>query len=211
VRRAIRIMGVIAAAGLTGRAAVEVLRLVRRSPGPTTRHATAAATINLPADEVYSYWRDFAHLPHFMIHLESVEVTSATTSHWVARAPLGQTIEWDAEIVEDLPAQMIAWRSSPGSVVSTNGVVLFRDAPGNRGTEVLVDITYALPFGAVGDAVAGLFGESPRMQINDDLRRFKQVMETGDIVRSDGSPAGPSVQRRVVQLPGQPVTANDRR
>jgi uncharacterized membrane protein len=204
-------MGVGAAAGVTGRAALEVIRLARRTPGPTTRHATAAVTINLPADQVYGYWRDFAHLPHFMIHLNDVEVTSATTSHWVARGPLGQTIEWDAEIVEDLPGQMIAWRSVPGAIVATNGVVLFREAPGNRGTEVLVDLTYAVPFGAVGDTVAGLFGESPRVQINDDVRRFKQVLETGDIVRSHGSPEGPSARRRIVQLPGQPVTTNDRR
>lgn len=161
-------------------------------------------TINRPQDEVYRYWRDLEDLPRFMFHLQSVEATGDGRSHWVARGLAGRTVEWDAEIVEDVPNERIAWRSLEGAPIGNSGVVRFRPAPGERGTEVAVDLEYATPAGAVGELVAKLFGEHPEQQAKDDLRRFKQVLETGEVVRSDGSPDGTRTQRQWKQRPAQP-------
>jgi uncharacterized membrane protein len=144
-------------------------------------------TIRRPVAEVYAYWRDFANLPRFMRHLESVTVTGEGLSHWVARAPAGKTVEWDAETTEDVPNERIAWRSLPGSDVHNAGVVRFAAAPGGRGTEVRVELEYDPPFGKLGSKVAMLWREEPGQQVQDDLRHLKQVMETGDIVLSDAT------------------------
>lgn len=198
-----------AAAAVAGLLAVrllaEVARLLFRRPGSPDRHATAAVTVDTTPENAYSFWRDLSSLPTFMAHLDRVEVTGPAQSRWTARTPLGGHLSWDAEIVEDAPGRMLAWRSLPGSPIAANGMVLFRAAPGERGTEVLVDITYAMPFGSAGHLVAGLLGESPDEQVQDDLRRFKQVMETGTIVRSDSSPRGVLALDRALQQPAAPV------
>ena len=157
-----------------------------------------SVTINLPADVVYGFWRDLENLPRFMIHLEMVETTGAR-SHWVARAPAGKTVEWDAEIIEDIPGEKISWRSVEGSQIPNAGSVRFTPAPGGRGTEVRVELRYDPPGGALGATVAKIFGEDPRQQVQDDLRRFKQLKETGEITRSeasvrDGGPAQPPAE-----------------
>jgi uncharacterized membrane protein len=144
-------------------------------------------TVRRPVEEVYSFWHTFENLPRFMRHLESVTVTGDRRSHWVATAPAGKTVEWDAEITEDRPNELIAWRSLPGSDVYNAGEVRFDPAPGNRGTEVRVAIEYRPPFGKLGSKVAMLWREEPRQQVADDLRHFKQVMETGEIVLSDAT------------------------
>lgn len=163
-------------------------------------------TVNSPPDEVYRYWRDFKNLPKFMFHLESVEPIDEKRSHWVARAPLGRRVEWDAEITEDIPNQLIAWRSGEGAEAPNSGSVTFTPAPGNRGTEVLVEVDYQLPGGVIGDTLAKLFGEAPQQQIKDDLRRFKQVVETGEVVRSEGSPDGTAATpHELKQRPAQPL------
>lgn len=149
-----------------------------------------AITINAPADDLYRRWRDFEQLPTFMYHLESVTTTGGGRSHWVAKAPAGTTVEWDAEIVEDVPGRRIAWRSLEGASVENSGSVRFERAPGDQGTEVYVEVDYSPPGGALGTAVAKLFGEEPNQQIGDELRRFKQIVETGEIARSDGAPLG---------------------
>jgi uncharacterized membrane protein len=95
--------------------------------------------------------------------------------------------EWDAEIVDDRPDERIAWRSVEGSEVSNYGAVTFRDAPGDRGTELLVELRYDPPGGAVTNALATLFREAPGQQIHDDLRAFKQMMETGEVLLSDAT------------------------
>jgi uncharacterized membrane protein len=168
----------------------------------------AAITINRPREEVYRYWRDFENLPRFMAHLETVETTGNGHSRWKVRGPLKKTFEWEAEIVEDRPGELISWRSTKGALVGNRGFVHFSDAPGGRGTEVRVKLIYDLPGGKVGMAgmaLARLLGEHPEQQVRDDLRRFKQVMETGEVVRSEGSPEGTLTSRQVRQRPAQPA------
>ena len=152
--------------------------------------ARAATTVNAPPDVVYAAWRDVERLPTFMDHLESVTSIDDRRSHWVAKAPAGATVEWDAEIVEDVPGERLAWRSIEGAMVPNEGLVRFVPAPGERGTEVHVEVGYSPPLGAVGALVAKLFGEEPNQQVSDDLRRFKQLLETGEIARSDAAPEG---------------------
>lgn len=147
-------------------------------------------TINKPADELYRYWHDFKYLPTFMKHLKSVEVYDDKRSHWVANAPLGASVEWDAEILEDRENEFISWASIEGADVENSGFVRFKPATGNRGTEVKVVIEYALPGGALASAIAKLFGEEPEQQIGDDLRRFKMLMEAGEIATNEGQPRG---------------------
>ena len=144
-------------------------------------------TVNRPADEVYDFWRNFENLPRFMDHLESVQVTGDRRSHWKAKAPAGTTVEWDAETTEDQPNELIAWRSVEGADVSNAGVVRFVQAPGGRGTEIHVDLRYEPPAGKLGALFAKLFGEEPGQQVEGDLRRFKQVLETGSITVSEAT------------------------
>jgi uncharacterized membrane protein len=168
-------------------------------------HIESGITINKSPAEVYRFWRDFENWPRFMYHLQSVRVSGDRQSHWAVNGPAMKTIEWDAEIVEDTPDRLIAWRSLPGAMVPNWGQVRFVPAPGGRGTEVRVELDYAPPAGAFGAVVAKLFGEEPRQQVSDDLRRFKQVIETGEVVRSEGSPQGLSVHRQVKQRVAQPL------
>ena len=137
-------------------------------------------TIDRSPEELYRYWRNFENLPRFMKHLESVRDTGGGRSHWVAKAPSG-TVEWDAEIINERENEMIAWQSLENADVPNAGSVWFEAAPGGRGTQVKVSLDYNAPAGKVGAAVAKLFGEEPEQQIEEDLRRFKQVMEAGAI------------------------------
>lgn len=147
-------------------------------------------TINKPATELYEYWHNFENLPRFMKHLEAVQVQDMRRSHWVAKAPLDQRVEWDADIINDQPNHLIAWASAEGADVENSGFVRFQPAPHDRGTEVKVVLEYSVPGGAVTATIAKLFGEEPEQQIGDDLRRFKQLMETGEIVTTAGQPSG---------------------
>jgi uncharacterized membrane protein len=148
-----------------------------------------SVTIQKPAAELYRFWRDLSHLGQFMEHLESVHV-EGSRSHWVACGPLGYRVEWDAEIITDSANAVIGWRSLPGSEVDTAGSVHFRELPDGRGTEVRVSLKYDPPAGTIGAAVARLFGASPQAQVREDLRRFKQFMETGEIATVAGQPRG---------------------
>ncbi|MET8053023.1 SRPBCC family protein [Streptosporangium sp. NPDC005286] len=165
----------------------------------------AAVTINRPREDVYRYWRDFENLPRFMAHLESVRTIGDGRSHWKVKGPAKKAIEWEAVIVEDRSGEVITWRSTGKATVDNSGSVRFTDAPGGRGTEVRVNLRYAPPGGKVGAAFARLLGEHPEQQVRDDLRRFKQVMETGEVVRSEGSLEGAHALRHAVQRPAQPV------
>lgn len=149
-----------------------------------------ALTINRPATDVYRFWRDLPRLPQFMAHLKEVRETSENRSHWVARGPIGMSVEWDAEIIEDKPDEVISWRSLPGSDVDTAGSVHFRPAPAGRGTEVRVSLKYDPPAGKLGAAVARLLGESPDRQVQADLSRFKSLLEAGEIASTAGQPSG---------------------
>ena len=138
-------------------------------------------TIDRPRAELYAYWRDFRHLPLFMENIESVTETDDRHSHWVVRAPAGQTVEWDSVLTEDIPSEVIAWASAEGSGISNSGRVEFRDSPTGRGTEVTATIIYDPPGGTLGQLIAKLFQREPKIQARQDLRRFKQLMETGEI------------------------------
>lgn len=164
-------------------------------------HVTEVITVNRSAHEIYQFWRNFENLPHFMRHLESVHVADELHSYWRAKAPAGMTVGWDAEIIDDTPGERISWRSLEGADVPNAGSVRFKPAPGDRGTVVTVQIEYMPPGGAIGAAIAKLFGEEPAQQVKDDLRLFKQVMETGEVVRSDATLQGPTAAQRPAQPP----------
>jgi uncharacterized membrane protein len=150
-------------------------------------HVTKALTINKSADELYTFWRNFENLPIFMQHLESVTTSDEKTSHWKAKAPLGQTVEWDAEVTSDIPNQRIGWKSLDG--IPNSGVIEFLPTR-NRGTEVKVALTYEAPGGKLGEWIAWALGEEPSIQVAEDLRRFKSLMETGLIMKTEGQPSG---------------------
>jgi uncharacterized membrane protein len=154
--------------------------------GPAGKvHVTKSLTINKSPAELYSFWRKLENLPRFMSHLESVTTTDATHSHWKAKAPMGTSVEWDAEITSDVENERIGWRSVENSDVPNSGVVEFRPTA-NRGTEVRVVLTYEPPAGVLGSMVAKLFGEEPSQQVYGDLYRFKSLMESGEIITVDG-------------------------
>lgn len=139
-----------------------------------------SVTINRPRAELYAYWRDFTKLPSFMDNVERVDLIDDTTSHWVVKAPGGKTVEWDAVITEERPDELIAWASTEGADVPNSGRIDFRDA-GDRGTAVTATILYDPPAGFIGKVIAKMFQREPAIQARRDLRRFKQLMETGEI------------------------------
>jgi uncharacterized membrane protein len=137
-------------------------------------------TINRPASELYRYWRSLGNLPRFMRHLESV-TEQGNRSHWVAKAPLGMSVSWDAEIITERSNELIGWRSLPGSMVDTAGSVHFQPTADGRASEVRVELKYDPPAGKVGATLAQWLGESPEEQIEEDLTTFKRMMEAGKV------------------------------
>ena len=150
-------------------------------------HAVSTVVINKSPDEIYSFWRNFENLPRFMTNLESVQTTGDQRSRWKARGPVGTSFEWEAETIADEPNSLISWRSVEGSSVYNSGNVRFERGPGGRGTIVKVEVDYTPPGGMVGVAAAKLLMSDPQQQMDTDLRVFKQILETGEIVRSDAS------------------------
>ena len=148
-----------------------------------------AVSIDKPPEELYRFWHNFEELPRFMRHLRSVRSTGRGLQ-WVSAGPLGKSFSWDAEIVEDRENELISWRSLPGSQIENQGSVRFQSAPEGRGTEVRVELMYQPPAGKLGAAFAMLFGEEPEQQIREDMRRFKELMEAGEIATTDGQPHG---------------------
>jgi uncharacterized membrane protein len=202
-RVAVALMSV---AGVTALDLIAGVRATRatRSTDERAMHGKAAVTVKRPADEVYRFWHDFENLPRFMTHVESVRRKGDGILHWVASTPLfPEKLEWDAQIVKDVPNEVISWRSVDDSEVPNSGSVRFARAPGGRGTEVVVELDFVPPGGVVGELVGKVLGEEPVLEIKDDLRRFKQVMETGEIIRSEGSPDG--TKPHVKQRPAQPL------
>ncbi|GGJ82876.1 SRPBCC family protein [Deinococcus aquiradiocola] len=135
-----------------------------------------SVVIDRPAQQVYDYWRKLENLPHIMSHLESVTVLDDRRSRWVAKAPLGSHVEWEAEIVNDKPGERIGWHSLPGATVDNAGSVQFESLAGG-GTRVHVALSYRPPAGPLGAAVAKMFGSEPSQQIAEDLQKFKQAFE----------------------------------
>jgi uncharacterized membrane protein len=152
-------------------------------------HVSKALTINKSPAELYNFWRNFENLPQFMDHLESVRNTGDKTSHWKAKAPLGKSVEWDAELTSDQANERIGWRSLEGADIPNSGVVEFKPTR-NRGTIVKVTMTYEAPGGALGAMFAKLFGEEPSQQVYGDLYRFKSLMESGEIITTEGQSSG---------------------
>ena len=139
-----------------------------------------SVTINKPAAELWAFWRDFSNLPHFMENIVSIEVRDDTLSHWVVKGPGGKQVEWNARVTDEAPGQFIAWEAEPGADVKNAGRVEFKDA-GKRGTVVTAEIVYEPPAGIIGRLIAGAFQREPGIQARRDLRRFKQLMEAGEI------------------------------
>jgi uncharacterized membrane protein len=154
-------------------------------------HAQASFAINCTPEEAYMFWHNFENLPRFMRHVESVRLLSDGRLEWTAIGPMGTRVHWKAEITEDLQNRRIAWRSVPGSDFHNRGYVEFRPAPGNRGTIVTASIEYEPPAGALGRAAAAIFGKDPEFAIREDLRRFKQLIEAGEIPTIEGQSHGP--------------------
>ena len=153
-----------------------------------------SVTISRPLPELYRFWRDFENLPQFMQHLESVSPREEGISHWVAKGPAGMQVEWDARIINEVENKVIGWQSLDGSTVSTAGSVNFDEDP--HGTRVTVHLQYNPPGGKLGAAVAKMFGEEPNQTIREDLRRLKQLMETGEIPTPEGQPSGRAARTR---------------
>jgi uncharacterized membrane protein len=169
------------AAASKGDAAGETAATLPEAKG---KSATAqAVTINRPVSEVYGYFRNFANLPTFMENVVSIDVKDDKLSHWVVKAPAGQTVEWDARVTEEQVDGAIAWVSEPGASVANSGRIEFRDA-GKRGTVVSLTILYDPPGGLIGKLIAKMFQREPAIQARRDLNRFKQLMETGEIATS---------------------------
>jgi uncharacterized membrane protein len=184
-------------------------RLAERRKSPTREYARSpepvvlrSITVGRPVNEVYAYWKDFTNFPRFMRHVESVESLGGGRSRWRATGPAGTRAEWTSEIVEDRPNEALAWQTVGASDLYHSGKVTFRAGPGGDGTVVTVEMRYAPPGGRIGAALLKLFRKEPGQQVIDDLRRFKQVMEIGEVVRSDASSrpgvaaAQPSEQRQ---------------
>jgi uncharacterized membrane protein len=181
-------------AGVLGVSALDVysgqrLTASQSEDAPQIR-VTETITINASPVELYRFWKNLENLPLFMEHLESVSKVNGRVSHWVAKAPAGAIVEWDAEIVEDQPERRIGWRTLPESQVTHEGMVSFEPATAGRGTIVRIDMLYVPPAGKAGVWIARLFGEEPALQVADDLRRLKQLLETGEVATTLGQPAG---------------------
>ena len=181
-----------AAAAVAGVMVADVICALQHSRESGPVRVEKVVAIDRPAEELYGFWRQFDNLPRFMRHLESVRVIGQQRSHWVAKGPAGSRIEWEAEIVDDRPNELISWRSLPGADIENSGSVRFERAPGGRGTFVRVKMEYNPPGGFFGATVAKLLGEDPDTQVQRDMYRFKQVMETGQVTTTEGQPAGRS-------------------
>ena len=157
-------------------------------------HVTKSIIINKSPAELYHFWRNFENLPKFMNHLESVQNLGGNLSRWKAKAPLGTSVEWDAELSSDRENERIGWHSIEGSDIPNSGVVEFLPTV-DRGTEVRVILTYEPPAGEVGALFAKLFGEEPGQQVSEDLRRFKRLMETGEVIKTEGQTSGRAARK----------------
>lgn len=149
-----------------------------------------SVTINASPQQLYTFWRNFENLPRFMRNLESVECHDSLRSHWVAKGPVRTKVDWEAEIINEIPNELIAWRSVNGSKVDNAGSVHFSPATGGRGTEVKVVLRYDPPGGVFGATVSKILGEDPAMNVQEDLRRLKMLVETGELATTEGQPAG---------------------
>jgi uncharacterized membrane protein len=197
-----------ATAAVAGITALDLYAAVRQLRGGRTIEVHGTTTIGKSPHEVYEFWRRLENLPSFMAHVVDVRA-EGERSHWTVRAPLGQTVEWTATLVTDRPGEVIAWRTEPDADIRNEGRVRFVRAPKDLGTEVHVELRYEQPGGSAGQLLARVAGEDPRQQLDDDLRRLKQVLETGEVVRSDGAPRGKRARHEFPQRPAQPMSSEE--
>jgi uncharacterized membrane protein len=198
-----RTVGAMAAvAGITG---LDVYAATTRSPRRLEMRLTASVTVATAAVQAYDLWRRLEILPSFLAHLDEVSATGPATSHWRASAPFGTTVEWDAEITGDVAGEWLSWRSLDNAAVYSEGDVRFTPAPGRRGTEVHVTLRYGMSGVKLAAAAARYFGPNPSQRLDDELRRFKQMAETGEVVRSEGAPGGKPPRREFPQHPARPL------
>jgi len=177
--------GVVGIAWMDAQSAIE-LEHTGAETWQKTQELHAVVTIGCSRDVVYTFWRDFENLPRFIKHLEAIRAQNGH-SRWWAKAPAGIELKWDAEIVVDRPGEVIAWQSLHGSDLPNRGVVRFSDAPAGRGTEVHLELTFEPPAGRLGAPIARLLSRISEQQLRNDLRRLKQLLETGEVVHSDAS------------------------
>ena len=189
--------GYLAHRGITGRCALyerleaEAQDDERLEPGDHVDGSIeASATVARPVDEVYAFWRALENAPRFMTGIESVEPRGANRSRWTAVGPAGERWQWEAEILEDRPGELLVWRSLPGSDLHHQGAVRFAPGPGKDATEVRVEIDLRPPGGVVGRAVARVGNRVPELKLDEDLRRLKQLLEAGE-TPVGGRPRGP--------------------
>lgn len=186
--------------GLTGVCFVNKLLGINRAtvsdsanvsvPHDTGIRVERSITIARPASELYAFWRDFSNLATFMENVESIQMLENGRTYWTVKGPAGKSVSWEAEIINEEPDRVIGWRSLEGAEVHNAGSVRFTPAPGDRGTEIHVQLEYAPPAGKAGEIVAKLFGKDPSQQVAGDLRRLKQLLETGEIATVEGQPTG---------------------
>lgn len=183
-----------ATAAVAGVTALDILcrrQLNGETQQPSAVNTIQSVAVNRTPEECYQFWRDLQNLPRFMQHVESIQVVDGRRSHWVVNGPGGSTVEWDAEITDDVPNEAIAWRSLEGADVDHSGWVRFERGPAGHGTFVKAQITYDPPGGKAGAFLAKMVGKEPGQLVKGDLRRFKHVIETGEIPTIDGQPHGP--------------------
>lgn len=159
-------------------------------PGNRGVKIVRACTIRRPAEELYRFWRSLENLPAIIKHPVTITPVSDTESHWSVTGPGGRRVEWDAVVINEDPNRMVAWRSREGAEVRNAGTVRFEPAPGDEGTEVRIQIEYEMPGGKLAALLAKLTGEEPEQQVAEALRRFKALMEAGEIPTIEGQPVG---------------------
>lgn len=200
-----------AALAVTGGALALLGSRVNTVPGQLTAHGSVL--LNCSPEEAYRFWHDFENLSRFMRHIYSINKTGESRYRWTALAPLGVRLTWEAEIVADRQNELISWRSLPGSEVEVDGSVEFRNAPSNRGTIVESVVIYRPPAGVLGKSVAKLFGRYPSFIMRQDLRRFKALVEAGEIPTIEGQSHGPR-SRKIAAMrflnPDQPIRPESR-
>ncbi|HSM55070.1 MAG TPA: SRPBCC family protein [Candidatus Sulfomarinibacteraceae bacterium] len=177
--------------GLTGRSRLyEQLEMDTSEEGSRGIEVRKSVTVNKEPMEVYEFWRELENLPRFMNHLEAVEKVGEGRSCWRVKMAPGPAIEWEAELTEDRPGEVIGWQTLPGSDVAHRGEVHFARAPGNRGTEVTVHMQYRPPAGAAGELFARLANAVTAQEIKEEIRNFKRLLEAGELPTVEGQPAG---------------------
>jgi uncharacterized membrane protein len=171
-------------------AAARILTREENSTVARDVHIETSIAIDKSPEELYRFWRDFSNLPLFMKNLESVTELDERRSHWVAKGPAGARVEWDAEIYNEKENELISWRSLEDADLTNAGSVRFQAGPQGHGTFVRITMNYNPPAGKVGASVAQLLGAEPTQLIKEDLRRLKQVMESGEIASIEGQTSG---------------------